>query len=87
MKCSICKSSKSYIKNHKHTYTIKNKKITFPSKRSFCSECNNLVYDSELDNKASEIAISLYNQKYGINKEQILELRNQYNLSQELFLK
>lgn len=87
MMCGLCKSSNTYIKDYEHVYNIKGKEIKFTSKRRLCKDCNNLVYDEELDNKASEIAISVYNEKYGIPKEAIIELRNKFNLSQELFSK
>ena len=87
MKCDNCGSEDSYIKNFKHSYIIKGKKIEFDSNRRFCKKCNSLVYDEELDNQASEIAISKYNEKYGITKDKIIELRKKYNLSQELFSK
>lgn len=87
MICDICKNTESYIKEYNHIYTIKGKKIEFKSKRRFCKNCNNLVYDSELDNNASEIAISLYNKQYGIPKEEIINFRKKYNLSQDLFSK
>lgn len=87
MKCDICESNKTYIKNYEHIYFVKGKEIKFCSKRRFCEECNNLVYDSELDNAASEVAIKIYNEKYGISKEEIIDLRAKYNLSLELFSK
>lgn len=87
MKCDICGCTNTYIKNYKHEYTIKGKNIEFESERCFCSECNSIVYDQMLDNIASEKAIDTYNKKYGICKEKIIELRNKYNLSIELFAK
>ena len=87
MKCDVCESSTTYIKNHEHNYIIKGKKIIFISKRRFCKDCNNLVYDSNLDNIASEIAIKIYNEKYGISKNELINLRTKYNLSLELFSK
>lgn len=87
MKCDICGSIETYVNNHHHVYTIKEKEITFNSKRRFCSKCNNLVYDNKLDNMASKKAIQTYNDKYGIDKEKIVELRKKYNLSLELFSK
>lgn len=87
MKCDICGNTNTYIKEHEHIYTIKGKEIRFISKRRFCKECNSLVYDAELDNNASEIAISIYNEEYGVSKDEIIALRNKYNLSQELFSK
>ena len=87
MRCDICGGTDSYIKNHEHIYQIKGKEIKFNSDRKFCSKCNNLVYDEELDNIASEKAIDIYNKLYGVEKEQIINLRKKYNLSQELFSK
>lgn len=87
MRCDICKGQETYVKDYQHNYNIKGKNISFIAKRRFCKSCNNLVYDSELDNKASEIAINKYNEKYGIAKEEIVNLRNRFNLSQELFAK
>ena len=87
MICDICGSTETYVKNHHHVYTIKGKEITFNSERRFCSKCNNLVYDNKLDNIASKKAIQTYNDKYGLDKEKIVELRKKYNLSLELFSK
>ena len=87
MRCDICQSTDTYTKDHEHIYNIKDKEIRFFSKRRFCSKCNNLVYDSELDNEAGQKAIEIYNKNYGIPKEKIIELRNKYNLSQALFSK
>lgn len=62
MKCDICnKDTKTYIKEHKHSYNIEGKEIKFISLRRFCESCNNLIYDSELDNRALEIALSIRN--------------------------
>lgn len=87
MRCDICENQETYIKNHEHNYCIKGKNISFIAKRRFCKSCNNLVYDSDLDNNASEIAISKYNEEFGITKEEITDLRNKFNLSIELFAK
>lgn len=87
MKCDICGGTNTYVKNYKHEYKIKGKSIVFESERRFCSRCNSIVYDNLLDNLASEKAIELYNKNYGISKEKIIELRNKYNLSLELFAK
>ena len=87
MKCDICGSTETYVKNHHHVYTIKEKEIAFNSERRFCLKCNNLVYDNKLDNIASKKAIQTYNDKYGIDKEKLIEFRKKYNLSLELFSK
>lgn len=87
MKCDNCGSEKTFIKKYNHKYIIKNKTVNFESDRRFCSKCNSFIYDSDLDNLILQKAISIYNKKYGIPKEKIIELRNKYNLSQELFAK
>lgn len=87
MRCDFCNSSNTYINEHKHVYNIKGEEITFSSLRKFCSNCNKLVYDSELDDIASKKAIEIYNKKFGVTKEQILNLREKYNLSQQMFSK
>lgn len=85
MRCAVCNSDETYIKKHNHEYNIKGNTIKFSSDRKFCRECNNLVYDSLLDNEASKIAIKLYNEKFGIDSKRIVELREKLKLSQELF--
>lgn len=87
MTCDKCFSTETYIKEHHHSYQIKDKTIEFDSKRRFCKKCNNLVYDKELDENASEKAIELYNNQYGISKDKIIELRKNLNLSLDLFAK
>lgn len=87
MKCDICESTETYIKDFNHKYIIKNEVIEFINKRRFCKKCNNLIYDKELDNQVSSKAINMYNKKFGINKDDLVALRRSYNLSQELFAK
>lgn len=87
MKCDNCLCSSTYTKDYEHNYNIKGKEIKFISTRRFCQECDSLVYDAELDNEASRKAIEIYNRNYGICKDDIVNLRNKYNLSQELFSK
>ena len=88
MKCDYCNSvNDTYIKEYEHNYTKKGKEIKFIAKRRFCSKCHNLVYDSYLDNEALKKAISIYNNKYGVNKDEIIKLRKKYNLSQATFAK
>ena len=66
MRCDICGSTDTYVKDYEHNFTRKGNKINFVAKRRFCSNCNNLVYDSVLDNKAIKKAINIYNNKYEI---------------------
>lgn len=87
MRCDNCNSDQTYVKMHKHNYILKGENITFEKERRFCKNCNNLVYDSKLDNEASLEAIRIYNKKFGIKGEYIVNLRKKLNLSQEDFSK
>ena len=87
MKCSFCSSEKTYVKEYHHTYTIKNEVIEFDANRRFCSECNQLVYDSELDNDAGKKAIFIYNKRFGISSDEIINLRKRYNMTLQQFSK
>lgn len=87
MKCNFCLSEETYVKMHHHKYNVKNEEIEFDAERRFCSKCNQLIYDSELDNNAGRQAIALYNKKVGIPCEEIINLRKRYNLSLQQFSK
>ena len=84
MKCNNCNTNETYIKEHLHKY---DNNITFYSNRRFCSKCNNLVYDEQLDNEASKKAIKEYNKTIGLDPNNIIALRKQYHLTQEQFSK
>ena len=71
MKCYNCGSTNTYVKDYKNEFFIKGKNISFISKRRFCNDCGKIVYDECLDNKTSEIAIEIFNNKYGIPKESL----------------
>lgn len=72
MKCDVCEEIETFIKDYEHSFLIKGKEIKFIAKRRFCKNCNSLVYDEKLDNTASLLAISIYNEKYK-EKEQSYE--------------
>lgn len=83
MICDNCGSKKTYVKEYLHKYSD----VEFYAKRRFCSKCNELVYDEELDNEASKKAIREHNKLIGVDPEKIIALRKQYNLTQEQFSK
>lgn len=83
MKCDNCGSKETYIKEYLHEYDD----IKFYAKRRFCSKCNELIYNEELDNEASKKAIREHNKKIGLEPEKIIALRKKYNLTQEQFSK
>lgn len=83
MICNNCGSKETYTKDYYHKYND----IEFYSLRRFCSNCNNLIYDEQLDNDASKKAIKEHNKKIGVDPEKIIALRKSYNLTQEQFAK
>ena len=83
MICDNCGSKETYVKEYHHKYND----IEFYSKRRFCSKCNNLVYDEELDNEAAKKAIREKNKLLGVDPDKIIALRKKYNLTQEQFSK
>lgn len=87
MSCDICKCKDTYVKEYNHSYIIKNEKVEFKKLRRFCSNCNHLVYDKELDNEASKEAIRIYNKIVGVSPEDIITLRKNLNLTQFEFAK
>lgn len=81
--CDNCKSSNTYVKKYHHQVMIKNKKIEFDSLRRFCSDCNNFIYDEELDNDSIKKGLIIYNKKYGVDGNKIKEFRKKLNISIE----
>jgi len=87
MRCDICGSSETYIRDCKYTISIKNKEVTIICQKRFCKDCNNEIIDEKLEKETLKLAEQKYNELYGMNKDKIVNLRKSYNLSQELFSK
>ena len=87
MRCDNCFSDDTYIKLLEEELEYNGKKIIVKGNRRFCSKCNSLVYDKELDNAFLKKAYQTYNKKYGISGDKIVKLRNDFGLSQEDFSK
>ena len=88
MKCDICGSTETKVVNYEHKdCQIKNETITYTSERRVCCNCNNLVYDKELDNNALYKSFRIYNEKIGVSPEEIKKLRKKYRLTQTEFSK
>ena len=86
MRCDNCKSKDTYVKEFVEEFKRDNKKVRVKVKGRFCKKCDWPIYDPKLDDAALRKANEAYDKKYGMG-EQILELRNNYDLSQELFSK
>ena len=87
MKCDICGSEDTFIRDCRYTFSINGKEVTIICKKRFCNECNNEVVDEELEKDTLKRAVRKYNELYGLSSTKILELRKSYNLSQDLFSK
>jgi DNA-binding XRE family transcriptional regulator len=87
MKCDVCNSKETYVKEHEQNYIVKDKEVNFKANRRFCKNCDALIYDEKLDNEASKLAIDKYNEIYGLSKDKILEFRNKYKISLDLLSK
>ena len=87
MKCPICNSEETIIKEYQKTFIIKDKKIEETITSKFCSKCNNQIYDEQLDEEALKKAFKKYLNTYGIEPQKIIDLRNKFKISQELFSK
>lgn len=85
--CDQCNSKNTYVKDFEYFFEINGKKYSVFGKRRYCRDCNSLVYDSELDNDILKKALHKKEEVLGIEPEKIVNLRKQYNLSQDDFSK
>lgn len=75
MVCDNCGCKDTYVKEHYHDFGD----VRFYFNRRFCSKCNSLVYDEELDNEASKKAIHEHNKLVGFDPSKIISLRKKYD--------
>ena len=87
MKCDICGSEETFVRDCKYTFSIQGKEVTIICQKRFCSDCNNEVVDEDLEKETLKKAVRKYNELYGLSKSKILALRRSYHLSQEQFSK
>ncbi len=85
--CDQCNSKNTFIKDFEYSFEVNGKKYSVFGKRRYCRECNSLVYDSKLDNDILQKALHKKEKILGIEPEKIVNLRKQYNLSQDDFSK
>lgn len=86
MKCSSCSSTNTYVKNYHHYFKCENKSIEFDFNRRFCSKCNSLVYDDELDNIASKKALGIDDGKFDSFNKNSFDSFSEYNGYTEFIL-
>lgn len=87
VKTKQCNHKNTEIREAEQTFNIKNKEITVNAKRRYCKDCDELVYDDELDNSLSLQVISEYNKLYGVTPADIKKIREKYSISQETLSK
>ncbi len=84
MKCIKCNCEGKILSYH-HVINIKNHIIEFDLPRLICPTCHNIIPDNQLDEMANLELIRRYNNKFGIPRETLINLRKSFNLSQETF--
>lgn len=83
--CYCCnKNVGALLKKEKNKYVVHNESITVTEDILICPICNNELIDETLDNSLYNI-YNEYLKKYDLSFEKFKNIRNSYNLSQELF--
>lgn len=87
MYCFNCnKDVNPKCKKEKNSYIVHKHKITIDEDVFTCPYCNNELLSETLDNSLYNI-YNEYLKKYELSFEKLKDIRNSYNLSQELFAK
>lgn len=85
--CYTCnKDVDAIIETQNNSYTVRNKKIDVKENVIICPICHSELYDDTLNDNLYNI-YNEYLKKYDLSFEKLKEIRNYYNLSQELFAK
>ena len=87
--CTHCmKFVDSHIEKKKLEATIKGRIIEYDADVRICNECEEMVFDRDLDQASMVKAYDHYREEIGLLlPEQIKEIRQKYNLSQTSFAK
>ena len=85
--CEYCnKFVNTHIQEYSDTIEVKGVPISITAEGAFCDECNERLFDRELDNNALLTAYRLYREQKGLlQPEEIKAIREKYNLSQIAF--
>ena len=90
MKKSYCYNCKKDvfpdIKKEDNVYVVHNEKIKVKESILLCPNCKSELIDDNLDEALTNI-YNYYLKKYDLSLESFKEIRNSYNLSQDLFAK
>lgn len=83
--CFTCnKDVEPNYKKEKNTYTVHKQKVTVEEEILLCPYCKNELMNETLDDSLYNI-YNAYLKLYDLSFEKLKEIRNSYNLSQELF--
>ncbi len=86
-KCNKCNGADTYTKVYHYSIKVKGKTIEFEDNKRYCQNCNSVINDKELSTKANNKAITIYNDLYGIKKDELKSFRREMNLSLDDFAK
>ena len=85
--CLPCrKTVEADVVERKETYTVKGESIEILAQVAVCPQCNQDLYDDELDSQTQQSVFNQYRQKHGLlTPEEIRRIREKYKLSQKAF--
>ena len=87
--CSTCGDFvSSYVQNTTETFHVRNIDITITSPARICENCGAIIFDEILDDEKLKLVYRAYReQKEMLQPEEIKEIREKRNLTQEEFSK
>ena len=87
--CSTCGDFvSSSIENTTETFRVRNVDITITSPARICENCGEIIFDEILDNEKLKLVYRGYREQKGmLQPEEIKEIREKRNLTQEEFSK
>ena len=87
MYCFICNEDVEVkIIKKNNTYNVRGMNVNIEEETYFCPKCNNELYDNSMDNTLYQI-YNKYLNSFDLSFDIFKEIRNTYNLSQDLFAK
>lgn len=85
--CPFCSQEEPFtIKKIKEVYPVKGENIEVESCVSVCCNCNNEIWNEEVDSQNIKNAFDLYRLRHGLlSSQQIKAIRDKYEISQSTF--
>ena len=80
------KTVEADVVERKETYTVKGEPFEVLAQVAVCPQCNQDLYDDELDSQTQQSVFNQYRQKHGLlTPDEIRRIREKYKLSQKAF--